>query len=536
LAEQSLTTSQAKENENHSISGLPRWLGFMGVLVFCLASLGLPRASNFPLELIPGRWPGINLYLVIGIALGVGVIFTLTFSSIGAVIRRPAADYVIASRLINPGLAFASSWTFLITLSLFAGNITGSIARQLLPNLLQTIGTVFSAQDTLLLAYTSKSAQAAILIGTVAIVLSFLILTQPQKTILWLLRAGFITAMLAWIILLLQFALPQDSTFTMGFDRVFGSGTYAQHIELAYQHGLETNPQTPQIGVLVGLLCGFYLFFGAAMPMEMAGEVDKPSKTLLLGSIAALLLTGGLILAAIFLLQQVVPLQFLSAQSFIVQEQIEVTGLALPWLPFYAAISRPVLWLVIAVGVSWLLLLFLLVQALMMALSRMVLAWARDRVIPGALAYIHPRQKTPLLAVLVAALAMQIGLIDAVQGGKIFSTMHFAIFLSTSQILPVSALMLYPFLGKNVAGKPPLGRTSAILAGLAGFATLIYLVWTIAAAFIYPIRFQEISAGTLIVLAGCFLSGLIWFWIRSLYLRRKGTLLADNYRTMPPED
>lgn len=519
----------------HANSGLPRWLGFVGVLVFSLASIGLPRSSNFPLELIPGRWPGINLVLVIGIALGVGLIFTLTFSAIGAVIRRPAADYVIASRLIHPAPAFASSFTFLVTLSLFAGSIAGSIAKQFLPNLFKTIGTVFSSQDILLLADSAASTQIAILVGTAAIVLSFVLLAFPPKTVLWLMRAGVIFALICWIILLLQLGFPQENTFTIGYERVFGSGTYLQHIELAYQYGLATNPPGLDFVILIGLFCGFYLFFGAALPMEVAGEVKQPEKKLLPASVCALLMAGGLILATIGLLGKVVPAQFISAQSYLTQQQIEIAGLSLSWLPFYAAISKPVLLLVVVVGICWILLLFLLVQAFMIVISRIVLAWAKDRVIPEKLAYIHPRQQTPLLAVMVAALAMQIGLIDAVLGGTIYSMLHFAIFLSISQILPVAALILYPILGKNVEGKIHIGRVSALFASLLGLATLSYLIWTIVAIFIYPFQFQELRLETLPMLVICFIIGLLWYLVRSYYLRRKGISLADSYRSMPPE-
>lgn len=514
---------------------LPRWMGFIGVLTFSLAGLGLSRASNLILEIVPGRWPGIDLTVVVAVALAVSLVFTITFSSIGALIRRPAADYVLSSRVIHPAVGFASSWTFFITISLFAGNVAGSIAHQTLPNLFQTLGTVFGAQELLPLAGTTAVAQVAVLVGTVVIIISFLIMTMSPRSAGWLLRAGLILMLLSWMALIFLLTTSGGSTFTARYDQIFGSGTYAQHIEQAYQYGLDTDQPSLRSILLVGLLSSFYLFFGAALPTLVSSEVKKPSRTLLPGTTIGLLLAGGMTLVSVLLLQRVVPVQFLSAQSYLTQKEIEVTGLALSWLPFYAAVVRPSLPLIILIGVSWIYLLFLLVMVLMFSASRIVLAWARDNVVPDSLAFIHARQRTPLLAVLIAAVAVQIGLIDAVQGGPVFSAMHFAVFLSVSQVIPVASLLLVPILGKKVAGISMPSKVGLILGVPVWLVTLGFLVWSMLAVLIYPFQLQGIRPTTFTWMAACFLSGLAWYFFRWLYLRRKGIDLAAGYRSLPPE-
>ncbi len=530
----SSASTESGSNQSSGI-GLPRWMGWIGVLTFSLAGLGLSRASNLILEIVPGRWPGIDLTVVVAVALAAGLMFTLTFASMGALIRRPAADYVLSSRVIHPSLGFASSWTFLITISLFAGNVAGSIARQTLPNLFQTLGTVFGSQEFLPLAGTTAAGQVAVMVGTVVIIISFLVMTLSPKTTAWLLWAGFILMLLSWIALIFLLTSSQGSTFTARYDQVFGSGTYAQHIEQAYQYGLDTGRPTLRSILLVGLLSSFYLFFGAALPTLVSGEVKKPSKTLVTGSTTALLLAGGMTLVSVLLLQQVVPIQFLSAQSYLTQKEIEVTGLALSWLPFYAAVVRPLLPLVGLIGISWIYLLFLLVMVLMFSASRIVLAWARDHILPERLGYIHPRQKTPLFAVFIAAAAVQIGLIDAVQGGTVFSSMHFAVFLSSSQVIPVASLLLFPIIGKKVAGITHPSKLGLLLGTPIWLATLGFLVWSIAAVLIYPFQLQGIRPATFTWLAVCFLSGFAWYWIRWFYLRRKGADLNEVFRSVPPE-
>jgi amino acid transporter len=507
----------------------------MGVLVFSLAALGLSRASNLILEIVPGRWPGIDLSVVVAIALGIGVFFTITFSSIGALIRRPAADYVLASRVIHPALGFVSSWVFAITLSFFAGNVAGSVARQTLPNLLKTLGTVFGMQDLLPLADTSASAQVAILIGTVVILVSFMVMIMPPRTVAWLLRIGLILVLVSWIAMMFLLLSGQGSSFTLKYDQIFGSGTYALQIEQAYQYGLESEAPAFRYVLMVGLLASFYLFFGAALPTLVSSEAHKPSKTLVPGSIFALLLAGGMTVASVLLLQQVVPIQFLSAQSYLTQKEIEVTGLALSWLPFYAAVIRPSLPVIALVGISWIYLLFLLVLVLMMSISRIFLAWARDGVIPAVVSYIHPHQKTPLLAALFAAVAAQIGLIDAVQGSPVFSAIHFAVFLSSSQLIPVTGLLLYPLLGRKAAGANRLPMRVYIFLAPTWLITLGYLIWSIVAVVVYPYQIQGIRPSTFTLLGLCFLSGVVWYLLRWFYLRRKCISLSEVFRSMPFE-
>ncbi len=536
MAEQPSSIVKESETTQQPRTRLTPWLGFFGVLVFGLAGLGLSRTGNLPLEVIPGRWPGINLILVIGIALVAGLIFTVTFSAIGAIVRRPAPDYVLASRVISPPLAFASSWTFVIAMCLFAGGVAGSVAHQILPYSIKTLGTIFGMQELLPMAEASTTAQVAILVGTVIVIISFLIMTMPPKTLSSLFKTGFVLVVISWGILFYQLISSQGISFTASFDRVFGSGTYAQQVELAYQYGLETGAPGINIIVLVGLFSGFYLFFGAALSAQASSEVSKPTKTLIPGSIIAVLVGGGLIMAVVLVLQMVVPTQFLAAQSYLSQKQIEISGLALPWLPFYAAVAKPSIWMVVTVCISWVYLLFLLVQALMFVVSRIVVAWSRDLLLPERVAFIHPRQQTPLLAVLIAAAAIQVGLIDAVQGGAILSSMHLAVFLAVTQLLPVGALVMYPILRKKGNETLRLGLFKQGLIGFAGLVTLGYLVWSIAALFIYPFRLQEIKPATFALLGFCLASGVGWYYIRSWWLRRRGIALADQFHSLPPED
>ncbi len=535
LAEQPSSIRTASESNQSARTRLTPWLGFFGVLAFGLAGLGLSRTANLPLEVIPGRWPGINLILVVVIALAAGLIFTITFSAIGAIIRRPAPDYVLASRLISPPLAFASSWTFVIAICLFAGGVAGSVARQLLPYSIKTLGTVFRMQELLPMAEASATAKVAILVGTVIVIVAFLTLTMPPKTLSALFNIGFMLVIISWVILFYQLISSQGISFTASYDRVFGSGTYAQQVELAYQYGLDTGVPGANIIVLVGLFSGFFLFFGAALSAQTSSEVVKPGKSLIPGSVIALLVGGGLILAVVLLLQKVVPIQFLAAQSYLSQKQIEISGLALPWLPFYAALAKPSIWMVVTICVSWVYLLFLMVQALMFVVSRIVLAWSRDMLLPERIAFIHPRQQTPTLAVLIAAIAIQVGLIDTAQSGAILSSMHLAVFLSVTQLLPVAALVMIPILKQKGSEIHSPGPIRQGLIGFTGLVTLAYLIWTIAAIFIYPFRLQEIKLTTFILLGICIASGVGWYYLRRWWLRRRGISLEEQFLSMPPE-
>jgi amino acid transporter len=209
----------------------------------------------------------------------------------------------------------------------------------------------------------------------------------------------------------------------------------------------------------------------------------------------------------------------------------------LPWIIFYADILKPSLPLVILVAFAWVYTLINLVQTYFFYCSRIRLAWAGDSLMPDLVGYVHPRLRTPIIAMLIVAIIAQIGVVDAAQGGVIGAQLNFVFFAVCAQLVPVVAATFFPYLNKewfNASnGFVKLKILKLPVITIVGIITLIYLIWLIVSSFVYPIVAGPIKLSNLFTLAIFILSGVAWFSIRAAYLKRSGRNLWTVFRTLP---
>ncbi len=248
-------------------------------------------------------------------------------------------------------------------------------------------------------------------------------------------------------------------------------------------------------------------------------------------------MTGLIFVGATWLLLRLVPAEWLSAESYLYQYG-DYQGTAMPWVFFYGAILRPSFPLILLVGLAWVYTLINLVQTYIFYCSRIVLAWVEDGLLPELVGFLHPVIRSPLVAVLLVAMIAELGVVDAALNGALASQLNFVFFVVCTQLIPVLAILLLPFLRKDWFSVAPrlvqlkIGPLPVItLVGLVSFG---YLVWLIVASVIYPI-FGGVSLTTLLIFIVMFISGLVWFYGRTFYMKQQGVDLSPGLKKLPLE-
>ena len=515
---------------------LIRGIGVFGAMVFGVHCISLSSSGLLPFSSVAGLWPGSNLVGVLTIAMVLCLFHAYTYAAIGSAVPHSGADYLLSSRTINPPLAFAASWTLVVFSALVAGSLIAVIPQSTIPTLLQTMGIIFQNGQLVALASASTTPQGIIVIGTICTVLTFITTILPPKTIQNILIVGFVLGILAWGIIYFQLATATPSAFPIAWNRFMGSGSYEQQIGLARSLGMTMNPK-PGVVTIAGLIMGFWIFYGYYIPTFFAGEVKRPERTLLAGSWASLIVTWAIFVVATILLERLVPPEWISAESYLYQ--VHYQSLTMPWIIFYAAILKPSLPLVILVAFAWVYTLINLVQTYFFYCSRIVLSWAGDGLMPELVGYVHPRLRTPIIAVLIVAIIAQIGVVDAAQGGVIGAQLNFVFFAVCAQLVPVVAATFFPFLNKewfnasNGFVRRKILKVPVIT--IVGIVTLVYLVWLIVSSFVYPIVAGPIKLSNMFTLGLFILSGVAWFYIRAAYLKRSGRNLWTVFKTLPQD-
>jgi amino acid transporter len=518
-------------------SGLVRTIGVFGAMVFGVHCISLSSSGLIPFSWVAGVWPGSSIIGVLTVAMFFCLFHAYTYSVIGATMPRSAADYTLASRTLSAPLAFAASWTLVIFSAMVAGSLIAWIPKTAIPVLFRTMGIVTGNQGFIDFATWSVTTTGIITIGTICAIIVFILMILPTRTILRVLEVGFFLGLLAWVILYFQLGAAAKDAFPAAWDRFMGAGSYAARIDLAKANGMVINPNVGMM-TLAGLIMGFWIFYGYYIPTFFAGEVKQAETTLLAGSWSSLLVTWAIFVVAALLLQRLVPMEWIAAESYLSNAGISDAN-PMPWITFYAAILNPNIILLWIVAIAWVYTLINLAQTYFFYCSRIIFAWSFDRLIPEKVCYIHPTLHSPIFAILIIALIAEVGVIDAATGGVMGAQLNFVFFAVCTQLIPVLAMTLLPFT------KPDLFENSSAfvkrkLAGLpvitvVGTITMAYLLWMIIASFLYPAVGGRIGPGTIGTLAGFIISGLIVFYVaRSYRMSKEGIDINWTFQSVPP--
>lgn len=517
-------------------SGLVRTIGVFGAMVFGVHCISLSSSGLIPYSWVAGVWPGSSIIGVLTVAMIFCLFHAYTYAAIGATMPRSAADYTLASRTLSAPLAFAASWTLVIFSAMVAGSLIAWIPSSALPTLFQTMGIVLGNPGMSAFAEWSGSAAGIIIIGTICVIITFVTMIMPTRTILRILEVGFFLGLLAWVVIYFQLGAAPGGSFPEAWDRFMGAGSYAGRIELAKANGMVTNPNVGLM-TLAGLIMGFWIFYGYYIPTFFAGEVKQADSTLISGSWASLIVTWAIFVVGTLLLQRLVPLEWIAAESYLSQSGYE--GLTMPWIIFYAAILRPSFPLLLIVLLGWVYTLINLAQTYFFYCSRIIFAWSFDRLIPERVCFIHPTLHSPIVAITIITIIAEIGVIDAALGGVMGAQLNFVFFAVCTQLVPVLSMTLFPYLkpdlfeNSSAFVRRKVGNVPVIT--IVGAITLAYLLWMIIASFAFPAVGGRIGAGTLGTLAAFVISGLIVFYVaRSYRLSKEGIDIKWTFQSIPP--
>ena len=522
-------------------SGLIRTIGVFGAMVFGVHCISLSSSGLIPYSWIAGVWPGSSIIGVLTVAAVFCLFHAYTYATIGATMPRSAADYTLASRVLSPPLAFAASWTLVIFSAMVAGSLIAWIPLVALPTLTRSMGIIFSNPSLVSFADWSASSTGIFVIGTICAAITFLTMILPTRTIVRILEVGFFLGLLAWVILYFQLGTASPDAFPAAWDRFMGAGSYEGRIALAQQNGMVINPNVA-IMTLAGLIMGFWVFYGYYIPTFFAGEVKQAENTLLTGSWASLIVTWAIFVLGALLLQRLVPLEWIAAESYL--GQTPAAGVtAMPWITFYAAILSPSFPLVLIVAIAWIYTLINLAQTYFFYCSRIIFAWSFDRLIPEAVCWIHPTLRSPIWAILIIAVVAEVGIIDSSgllwAGSVMGAQLNFVFFAVVTMFVPVIAMTLFPYLKpdlyQNASAMVRRKLGSVPLITVVGGITLTYMVWMVIASFLYPAVGGGINATKLAVLAGLVVTGLaVFYGARAYRLSREGIDINWTFQSVPP--
>jgi APA family basic amino acid/polyamine antiporter len=270
----------------------------------------------------------------------------------------------------------------------------------------------------------------------------------------------------------------------------------------------------------------FSSFIGFDSIAQAGGEAKRPQRNLPLAIAIAVLGVGTyyfLFTAAVY---NVVPWSF-------VAEEALTKDISAPGLLSY--VLSPGWSMVIILGAAIALVNDL--PAMLLSVSRLMFAWAEDGIFPKAVARIHPKYKTPYVAVFWSGVMASVGILGSHLAGDFFLGIDIMVtaMLVNFMLMCITVIALphyNPLLAKQVA----VFKNRSLQLVLATSGALLLLLFLVVHT-TKDLR-ADVSAwyfhSTWVWLLVLGVASLIFFW-KMRELKRSGVDVEEQFKRLPPE-
>ena len=435
----------------------------------------------------------------------------LAYAILASAMPRAGGSYLYASRGLNPYLGFVASFSQWFGLSI----VIGVIAYIIVPFLRDIAAALGWAETAALLEN-----------GFVRVALALLMLWSFVASNL--LGSRFYARTLIPL-MLLMFSLGAIVVFA-GFSHDhadFAAGLMAREDRALAAATRAAGNADFDLGVfLAGAAILFSSFIGFDSIAQAGGEARNPGRNLPLAIGIAMGTVGAFYFLFTAAVYHTVPWEFVASESL--QKDVTAPGLLAYVLPGGWAIA-------IIAGAAIALLNDL--PAMLLAVSRLMFAWARDGIFPSAIARVHPRRHTPQTAILLSGLMATLGIL----GSHFASDFFLGIDIMVTSMLVNFLLMCLtvitlprrnPELARRITvlRHRPSQLVLACLGALLLFGFLIIHVHKDLSAELSAWYFHSTPIWLIVMTLG---SGI--YWIERRKLTRSGADLSQAFSQLPPE-
>ena len=488
-------------------SGLRRDLGLWPLTATGICAM-LGAGINIVPFMIQRNVPGIGPYVLPAflVAAVPALLAAFAYAMLSSAMPRAGGSYVYASRALNPYLGFIASFSQWFGLSI----AIGVISYVIIP-FIRDIAVPLDMPDV-----ARFLEQGYVRLSLALLFLWLFVLVNIRGTRLY--------AMTLVPLMLLMFGLGAIVIFA-GF--YFDQQDFATALLTRESRSLPMTEAPFDISIfLAAAAVLFSSFIGFDAIAQAGGEAKNPKRSLPLAVGLAILVVGAFYMLFTAAVYHAVPWQFIAAEAQ--THDITAPGLLRYFLsPGWTA--------AIVAGAAIALINDL--PAMLLAVSRLMFAWAEDRIFPAYFARVHGRHHTPAVALIASGCMASVGIVGSHLAGDFFLGVDI---LVTSMLfnffLMCLAVIVLP--KRNIELARAISIVPSVRARLfIGYAGCISL------GFFWMIHvWKDLSSTTT---AWYFHSTPVWLIVMGIAtivyllevrrLRQRGINLDDIFKNLPPE-
>ncbi|MDA0312847.1 MAG: APC family permease, partial [Gemmatimonadetes bacterium] len=372
-------------------TGLTRRLGLVGLAATGICSM-LGAAINVVPFMLQRSVPGIGPYVLPAFMFAAvpAILAALCYAILASAMPRAGGSYVYASRGLHPYLGYVASFSQWFGLSI----AIGVVSYVLIPFLRDVVAAVGF-----------DGAAAVLDTGPVRVGLAL--------TFLWVSVAINMRGLKAYErvlvpLMALMFVLG-GVVIVAGF--MFDQGDFAAGLLAAEGVGVPAPPDVTigWSGLLAASAILFSSFIGFDSIAQAGGEAKNPGRNLPLAIGIAVITVGTFYMLFTAAVYHTVPWSFIA-------ERAQTQDLTAPGLLGY--VLSPGWTVLIVAGASIALINDL--PAMLLAVSRLMFAWAEDGVFPKGVAAVHPKYHTPHVALILSGVMASVSILGSHFAGDFF--------------------------------------------------------------------------------------------------------------------
>jgi len=487
---------------------LAREMGLLGLVATGVCSMVGAGINVIPIMVqrnVPGIGP--NVTAAFALAMIPAVLAALSYAAMASAMPRAGGSYVYASRSLHPYLGFLASFSQWLGLSVAMG-VIGYVLVPFVRDIALSVGLE----------------RAAALMETGPVRLSLALAFLWSSTFLNLF--GIKTYERAMIVLMILGLLGGAIVIATGFAYDQGDFLAAVAARDGVQVTSVASKALPPAALLAAVAILFSSFIGFDSIAQAGSEARNPNVTLPLATGISILSVGAFYLLFTAAVYHAVPWYFIAERAI-------TSDLTAPGLLGYLLTPA---WTAAIVGFSSVAL-FNSLPGMMLAVSRLMFAWAEDGIFFRSVSRIHPRWRTPHVAILLSSFMATAGIFGCHFAGDFFLGVDMLVIgmLVNFTLVCLSVVFLAgrnPTLAAGLRVMRPrwaqvvFGGVGAILLGVLLAAQIAKDLSANVAAWYYRSTWVYLLAVGAVSLL---------FLIRWKGLRRAGVDLEKLYSTLPPE-
>lgn len=513
-------------------TGLVREISPLGAIAVGAFALSVGSALAFTVTSTPTLYPGSNLAVTLLLAIIPTALVAFLYATLGGAMPRSGGEYIWLSRLLPGVVGFTMFWGFFLTQVVYVA-VNLNIAFSFFGNgFLFLLGTTTGSQ-TLIDWGTSLSEQTATFIAaSILNVLILLFLMLPTRRQMRVIITAFLAVVVGFVVLLVVLALTSD--FAGSFGERYGAGRLDQVYADAEAAGAELSWSLWPSLVAVAYVAQFIPVTYVAM---YAGEIKNAARNIRISVYGASAIFVVSLTAVTALLYHAVGYKFMAALAFLQLNAPEQYPFDFPFNVNYAVLLVSDSSVIVTIiSLAFLLSAVLCAATILFSVTRVVFAYAWDRMFPSVLAETSRRTSTPVKASIFLAIAAEIMLYfftyTTAFANLVFGSIAYWVLWAgvgfAAAIFPYRRRELFassPISQRRIAGVPVVTIAGVLLVALAA-VSIPLLFWNGAGVIDTPVA---------IALTAFYAGGPVFYYVARAIRRRQGIDLSKAYKEIPAE-